>query len=112
MVGQVAKPGPLTMRADMLTLEEAIFGAGLPTSEAAMARTLVVRPDLNHPLVYEIDLTDIIYKGKLRENILLKPNDRVYVPSRYSTNLRAAIREVLGPYEEIKRAQSDVYLSQ
>jgi polysaccharide export outer membrane protein len=107
VVGQVAKPGPLMMRADMMTLEEAIFGAGLPTSEAAMYRTLVVRPDLNRPIHYTVDLNDIIYKGKMRENILLRPNDRVYVPSRYSTNLRAMINEALGPYEDIQRARSN-----
>jgi polysaccharide export outer membrane protein len=106
VVGQVANPGPQVMRADMMTLEEAIFGAGLPTPDAAMQRTLVVRPDLNRPIVYEVDLADIIYKGKLRENILLRPNDRVYVPSRYSANFRDALHEVFGPFEDIERYRS------
>lgn len=110
VVGQVNRPGPLVMRADMLTLEEAIFGAGLPTAQAAMHRAVVIRPDPYEPVVYNVDLSDIIYQGKLRENILLRPNDRVYVPSRYSTNLRAAIRELLGPVEDVQRARSRILI--
>jgi polysaccharide biosynthesis/export protein len=111
VVGQVASPGPQIMRADMLTLEEAIFGAGLPTSQAAMHRAYVIRPDLNNPIVYEVDLTDIIYKGKHRENILLRPNDRVYVPTRYSTNLRSVIQELMGPVEDVQRYRNQVFIA-
>lgn len=111
VVGQVASPGPQVMRADMMTLEEAIYGAGMPTSDAAMQRTHVIRPDLNNPTYFEVDLTDIIYRGRLRENVLLRPNDRVYVPSRYTTNLRAAMRELLGPIEDVQRTRSQVFIS-
>ena len=112
VVGQVNQPGPQVMRADMLTLQEAIFGAGLPTPQAAMQRTQISRPGLNRPdLVYEVDLTDIIYKGKMRENILLQPNDIVYVPSRYSTNLRSAIQEFFGPVEDVRRYQSQIFIA-
>lgn len=101
VVGQVANPGPQVMRADMLTLQEAIFGAGLPLGDAAPKRTRVITPDDENPVVRQIDLTDILYRGRMGENVLLRPNDIVYVPSRYSTNVSAAIRELLVPFNDI-----------
>jgi polysaccharide biosynthesis/export protein len=101
VVGQVNRPGRQVMRADMLTLQEAIFDAGLPASEAAMQRTKVITPDPQHPVVRQIDLTDILYKGKMSENILLKPNDIVYVPARYSSNLSAVIAELTRPIDQV-----------
>ena len=108
VVGQVANPGPQIMRADMLTLQEAVFGAGLITANAAPRRTNVITPnpdDPNNPVVRQIDLADIIYKGKMAENILLQPNDIVYVPARYAINVTGAIRELLAPIEEVYNIQ-------
>jgi polysaccharide export outer membrane protein len=101
VVGAVANPGPQPMKADMLTVQEAIFGAGLPTPDASLKRTHVITPDYTTPTVVQVDLDDIIYKGKMKENILLRPNDIVYVPSRYSTNFSAAIKELLVPFNDI-----------
>lgn len=101
VVGQVNNPGPQPMRADMLTLQEAIFAAGLPTAQAAIQRTHVISPAMEHPIVRQIDLTDILYKGRMAENMLLRPNDIVYVPARYSINLTSAMLELVGPLEQV-----------
>jgi protein involved in polysaccharide export with SLBB domain len=109
VVGQVNTPGEVVMKADLLTLQDAIFNAGLPNNQAAIQRTLVITPALEHPLVRQIDLTDIIYKGRMSENMMLKPNDIVYVPARYSINLQAAIQELIGPFNQV--AQFSYYLN-
>ena len=101
VVGQVARPGPQIMRADMLTLQEAIFGAGLPTRLANLHRTRVITPDVTNPVVRQIDVGDIIYKGKMAENILLSPDDIVYVPSKISGSVSQAIRDVLRPVDDV-----------
>lgn len=80
VVGQVANPGPQPMKADMLTVQEAVFGAGLPTPEASLKRTHVITPDYEKPVVRQVNLNDILYKGRMADNILLRPNDIVYVP--------------------------------
>ena len=46
VVGAVANPGPKVMRADQMTVKEAIYAAGLPTPEAALQRTRIITPDL------------------------------------------------------------------
>lgn len=101
VVGQVARPGRVIMRADMLTLQEAVFQAGLPTPDAALQRTKVITPSYENPVVRQIDLTDIIYKGRMAENILLKPGDYVYVPAKQSSNLTAAIADLIRPIDEV-----------
>ncbi|MCL5269148.1 MAG: polysaccharide export protein [bacterium] len=105
VVGNVGVPGPQVMKADMLTLQDAMFAAGLPTPEAAIQRAQVISPALENPVVRQIDLTDILYKGKMKENILLKPNDIVYVPAKSSSTLGATIRELLTPVEEYYNLQ-------
>lgn len=101
VVGQVNSPGPVTMRADMMTLQEAVFAAGLFTTDAAIKRTRVITPDYEHPIVREINLTDVLLRGKMRENMLLQPNDIVFIPDRYSTHLTSAIRELLAPIQDV-----------
>ena len=101
VVGQVNSPGPITMRADMMTVQEAVFAAGLFTTDAAIKRTRVITPDYDHPIVREINLTDVLLRGKMRENMLLQPNDVVFVPDRYSTHLTSAIRELLAPIQDV-----------
>jgi protein involved in polysaccharide export with SLBB domain len=100
VVGDVLRPGPQVMKADMLTLQDAIHAAGLPAPDAAIQRAQVITPALENPVVRQIDLTDIIYKGRMKENILLKPNDIVYVPAKASSTLGATIRELLTPVQE------------
>ena len=109
--GQVTNPGAHPMKADMLTLMQAIEAAGLPSSEAAMQRTFVIRPHESNPVVKEVNLTDILYRGIMAENVLLQPDDIVYVPSRYTTNFTSAIRDLLRPVQEVNRARSSVFIS-
>lgn len=101
VIGQVTTPGPIQMKADSMTLQEAIYAAGLFTSDAAIKRTRVITPDYENPIVREVNLTEVLYRGKTRENILLQPNDVIYVPDRMSTHLTAAIRELLMPIQDV-----------
>lgn len=101
VVGQVMRPGRVIMRADQLTLQEAILQAGMPTPDAAMQRTQVITPAEEHPIVRQIDLTNILYKGRMAENMMLKPGDIVFVPAKQSANLTAALRDLIRPIDEV-----------
>lgn len=98
VVGQVARPGRIYMRADRLTLQEAIFQAGLPMPDAAPNRTKIITPAETQPIVRQVDATNLIYKGKMAENMVLRPNDIVYVPAKQSSNLTVAIFDVIRPF--------------
>ena len=104
IIGQVALPGELIMHADMLTLQEAIVAAGMPTEQAALSRVQVINPALENPVVRQINVADILYKGKMAENIMLKPGDQVFVPARYTFNLVGAIRDFFAPITTVRQS--------
>ncbi|HOE96450.1 MAG TPA: polysaccharide biosynthesis/export family protein [Candidatus Sumerlaeota bacterium] len=110
VIGQVRQPGPLRMEADALTLRQAVFGAGLPTPDAALKRCHVISPDYEDPVVYQIDLSEVLYQGKMRENILLRPDDIVYLPAKYATNISNTIRELLRPIRDVEDLQRNRFL--
>lgn len=106
VVGQVNRPGPQVMRADVLTLQEAVFQAQLPTDDAALKRTKIIKPHRDRPVVKQVNLTDVLYRGKMRHNVLLEPNDIVYIPARFSANFSAVVRELVSPAESVTSLQS------
>lgn len=101
VVGQVSTPGPVVMNADLLTVQQAVIAAGFPTPDAALKKCRVITPHPTHPIVREINLDDILYRGKMEQNMMLSPNDYVYIPSKYNVNLGGAIDEVLRPFQGI-----------
>ncbi|MEN6625173.1 MAG: polysaccharide biosynthesis/export family protein [Candidatus Sumerlaeia bacterium] len=101
VVGQVAHPGPIVMNADMLTVQEAVVAAGFPTPEAALKKTRIITPHPLNPVVREINLDDILYRGKMEHNMMLSPGDYIYIPAKYNVNLGGAIDEVLRPFQGI-----------
>jgi polysaccharide export outer membrane protein len=108
VVGQVARPGRQIMRADMMTLQEAVFNAGLATPDAALTRAKVITPADEYPIVLQIDLTNIIFKGRMAENIMLQPGDIVYVPAKQSANLTAAIIDLIRPATVVAGTARDI----
>lgn len=113
VVGQVSTPGPIVMNADMLTVQQAVIAAGFPTPDAALKKCKVITPHPVNPVVREINLDDILYRGKMKQNMMLSPGDYVYIPAKYNVNLGAAIDEVLRPFQGITdlyyRAQFTTY---
>src|SRR5690606_32063384 len=96
--------------ADALTLRDAIFAAGLPTRDAALKRCHVISPAYDNPVVYQVDLNEVLYRGTLRENILLRPDDIVYVPAKYATNISRSIQELLRPIYDVSDLKSGDFL--
>ena len=105
VLGQVNKPGPIVMNADALTVQEAVIAAGFPTPDASLKRTRVITPAMYNPIVLQVNLDEILYRGVMEENVMLEPGDYVFVPSRYNVNLAGAIEELLRPIQGI----SDLY---
>ena len=101
VVGEVASPGQQVMRADALTLLEAITRAGLPTPDASLKRVHLITPDDENPITQQVDLTDILYKGKMKHNALLSPGDIVFVPARQASNVSKMIAELVRPGSEV-----------
>lgn len=81
VTGAVRAPKSIPHRQGMTVLD-AVLEAGGVNDFASSNRTKVYRKTKSKTEVFDIDLGDILTKGKLQTNVLLKPGDVVTVPER------------------------------
>ena len=91
VLGEVRGPGVIPLHSGTMTLFEAIATAGDLTEEARRTDILIIRGDLRHPQIREVDLTNI-KKIKL-SSLILRPNDIVYVQPREFKAFNKGLRE-------------------
>ena len=84
--GQVRNQGPLDMQInENLTAGNAILRAGGFGDFASKTKVKVVRAatGLNgEKLTFDLNMADILEKGKIEKDIVLQPNDLIIVPTR------------------------------
>jgi len=94
VLGEVGLPGQFVMKAEEISLRDAIHLAGLPTGNASLRRCRLITPDKNgKSKIKYVNLYDLLYGGDLRHNVTLKPGEILYVPT---TALTKVIR-ILSP---------------
>ncbi len=77
MVGQVEKPGTYTL-SSLSTVFNALYVAGGPTDNGSLRQIEVIR---NNKLIKTLDVYDFLVKGSQKDNITLRDQDIVRVPS-------------------------------
>ncbi len=81
VLGEVKGPGVVPVTNGTMTLFEALAATGDLTDDAMRTNILILRGDLRHPQVRQVDLTDM---SRLKlSSLILRPNDIVYVQPRY-----------------------------
>ncbi|MFK5938712.1 MAG: polysaccharide biosynthesis/export family protein [Sulfurimonas sp.] len=91
VIGEVQKPGVIPIINGTMNLIEVISKTGYLTQNASRTNIKIIRGDLRHPEVRNIDLTDA--KALLTTSLLLKPNDIVYVQARQMSGFNKAFQE-------------------
>jgi len=82
VIGEVHKPGKFFMRGDEITVREALVQSGLPTYAAAMRKCRLIKPDESGDNNYEfVNVYSLLYKGNLKENLIMEPGDVLYIPA-------------------------------
>ncbi len=76
VVGQVTRPGRYTV-SSLSTLTNAIFACGGPSSRGSMREVQLKRAG---KIVTELDLYDLLIKGDKSKDVVLQPEDVIYVP--------------------------------
>jgi len=94
VLGEVGSPGKYNMRSESITVSEAVIMAGLPTEGAAMRKTKIITPGVNGSKTRKVNLYSLLYAGDLKEDLLLKPGDYLYVPSTVLAKLIRVISPV------------------
>jgi len=115
ILGEIPGPGVYKFSSPP-TITEAIASAGGYTRYAVLNSIMVIRGDVRtKPEVARVNLAKIIKRGRLSENIFLKPNDIVYVPKSFIGNINAFL-EIFQPaiseymqYMNIKQFQRILY---
>ena len=97
--GEVSRPGKFPMADSVITLRDALIESGFHQKTAALGRVHVVTPDPEHPACRVIDAAKIIYKGKLRNDVVLKPGDVVYVPNTVLDKTSFVLGQILSPLQ-------------
>lgn len=98
VIGEVGAPGKYYMRADKISLREAMVQAGLPTLSASMRRTQLIRPDKSgKPFTKTIDIYALLYEGKLNLDIDMLPGDVLVVPATLFAKIARIINPIAGP---------------
>ena len=80
VVGEVTTPGTITYRKG-ITVLDAVLMSGGPTEEADLNDTKIVRKKENKEDLLDIELKDVMKKGKMEYNLALEPGDTIIVPA-------------------------------
>ena len=96
--GEVAQPGKIFMRGDTITVREALLASGLPLLSASTKKGKLITPSEDgKPEEKTINIHALLYEGDLRENLVMRPGDTLYVPPTFLSKTMRAIQPITAP---------------
>ncbi len=109
--GEVNKPGvfPLTPGT---TVVQALGEANGYTTEAYLPSVRVLRGGLEQPQILAADVDQLLHKGDLAQNLILKDQDIIYVPSSQIGDWNVFIKHIKPTLEVITQALQPIILYQ
>jgi len=107
VVGEVFQQGSYPYTGEM-TAFEAVEEAGSFTRRASLKRVILVRGDLKNPQVIDVNLRDVFKQGAKQKDLLLQPEDILYVPPNGFAKVGYAIEQVLFPFAPIFGVGRDI----
>lgn len=98
VIGEVGAPGKIFMRGDTITVREALLQAGLPLLTAKVEKSRLFTPSAGGvPEQKKVNVKSLLYKGDLRENLVMKPGDTLFIPPTAMTKVMRTIQPVAAP---------------
>ena len=102
VLGEVNKPGMIPVLNETITIFEAIARSGDFTDYAIRNEVKVISGNLNNPKIRTLDLTNL---ASLKvSNLMLKPNDIVYISPSRMKGFNVAVKETLPLLQVISSA--------
>ena len=102
--GRVARPGKYAMRGDTVKLRDAVIAAGLMVKHAKLRRVHIVKSATIKPTYRVVDLFNVIYRGKMQDDVELVNGDVVVVPTTIWGGITDFISDVFSPASHVARA--------
>jgi polysaccharide biosynthesis/export protein len=98
VVGEVGRPGKIFMRGDTISVREALLDAGLPLLSANTSKASMFTPsDKGKVERRSVNVDDLLYKGDLRQNFVMRPGDTLYLPATFWAKAMRVITPVTQP---------------
>ncbi len=96
VLGEVFSPGVYTVTGKKRVVE-AIAMAGGFNSNAVVNSVIVIQGGLLKPKGIRLNLNRALLKGDFRHNILLNPDDIIFVPKKFVANINYLVNSIVGP---------------
>ena len=110
VIGEVARPGKIFMKGDEITIREALIQAGLPLLSARMSKAELITPiEGSEADTQRVDVEALLVKGDLRENLIMKPGDTLYLPPTGMTRVMRTIQPITAPITNAAGAGRAIY---
>jgi polysaccharide export outer membrane protein len=91
--GMVNKPGPVDLQQRM-TLTQALAQTGSPTTDAKLGTVVLLRRrSENSARAYRLDLRGVLEGESLAADVVLQPDDVVYVPRTFVASMEQFVRQ-------------------
>jgi len=98
VIGEVAHPGIVYMRGDTITVRQALIAAGLPLLSAKGSKSRLITPsEKDEPEIKKVNIDKLLYEGNLKENLVMKPGDTLYIPATIMTKTMRVLKPVAEP---------------
>jgi len=98
VIGEVGVPGKIYMRGNTITIRDALLAANLPQLTAATEKATLFTPADNGKVVlHKVNVYDLLYKGDLRQNYVMKPGDTLYLPATLWAKVARFINPITQP---------------
>ena len=108
MLGAVGREGKYFMGLEDVTVRDAMLSARLWGAGAKKDKVHIITPDERDRVSYVVADGESILMGGLRDNVVLKPGDIVYVPTTLYFKINCVIDEILFQAERARDMDDDV----
>lgn len=109
-IGPTGNAVQLPYTGEMTVLDLVTRVGGVPQI-AAPENTVIVRGDMQEPLMIKVNLKDIIYRGDPKDNILLREDDIVILPANFFSKVSMVVgnftRGVSGPTQAVNAVRGN-----
>jgi polysaccharide biosynthesis/export protein len=92
VAGEVARPGTFELRGEVTVIHAIAMSGGFKESSKRSQVILVRRVDQDHAEVKLLDLKQLMSPGKIREDILIRPDDMLVVPQNRISRVEPYVR--------------------
>ncbi|MEA3560292.1 MAG: polysaccharide biosynthesis/export family protein [Candidatus Omnitrophota bacterium] len=99
VLGEVSAPGVYSVTGKKTVLEAVALAGGI-TPHAVPSSTILIRGGFSNPKGKRINLARAINKADMSQNVVLQPEDVIYIPKKFIANVNYTLTQILGPISQ------------